>query len=1150
MRALSHCLLQGEALRANSIIPIAEVQLSLFTQCRKHAHVISLVAFVAMFSALTVRTLQAQKISFPGSIVEDSVTWRGLRWRDIGIFRGGRSIAVAGSTKRPFEYWMGTTGGGVFKTTDGGNSWSPASDGYFGGTIGSIAVSELNPDIIYVGTGEHAIRGNVSHGDGMFKTTNDGKSWTYAGLAETQQISRVRVHPTNPDIVWVAAFGHVYGPSADRGVYKTTDAGKSWKKVLFRNDSTGAADLALDPTNPDVLYASFWQAYRKPWALSSGGAGSSIYKSTDGGDHWKELTHNKGLPPGILGRIGVEVSRAKPSLVWALVEADSGGLYRSDDAGDTWRFINGDHRIRERAWYYTRIIADPVDTNLIYAPNVSLMKSVDGGKHFTKLPEPHGDNHDLWIASNDGARMIQSSDGGASVSFTRGSTWTDQDFSTAQFYHVATTNHFPYRVCGAQQDNSGVCGPSRFPGGIPRSEWYDVSGEAGYVQARPDDPDITYGGDNSGFIGRLDHRTGFFRLVDVWPESPDGHPASEAKYRFQWTAPLLLSPHDPHVLYSGGNRLFKTLTEGQSWTPVSPDLTRHDPSTLGISGGPITSDQTTAEYYATIFALAESPLVKGELWTGSDDGLLHLSRDGGVTWGDITPKQFGNFTRVSSIELSHFTRGSAYVAVNRYQLDDMSPYIWKTTDFGKSWSRIDGGLPSTEFVRVVREDPVRQGLLYAGTERGVWVSFDDGAHWKSLRRNLPIVPVHDLAIKDGDLIAATHGRGFWILDDVSPLRQMTEQVASAPAHLFKPKDAWRVLWGNPEPPDRARPVGLNPPDGALVYYSIAAAHQLVTVDVLDARHHLIKSFSSVQDSIARADSVRADSVKHFEVDSTQRVRNDSLLRAGKQPDTAKVVTGGEEAGLSDEDEKPWPQRVPPAPRAPDKPGLNRFAWNLRYPDVQGFAGMIDVVTNGPIAPAGRYWVRVHVGSWVDSASFLLKEDPRVKAAPAELAAQFAFLQRVRDTVNAGTTAIITIRNVRAQLDDRLASMHGTDSTALAAASTDLRDSLDVSERRLYQVHLRADEDALNYPAAVVERLSALTAHASAVSARPTEQQMGVFRQFAPVLQRNLLAYQRVLAKQLPAVNATLQQLGKPVILPQAKELRPPKTVAMMSNHRE
>lgn len=1124
--------------------------MSSYPFCRHRTRVTALVSCTALASILASilasGALAAQKISYPGSIAEDTVAWHGLIWRDIGIFRGGRSIAVAGSASRPYEYWMGTTGGGVFKTMDGGNSWSPASDGYFGGTIGSIDVSASDPDVVYVGTGEHAIRGNVSHGDGMFKTIDGGKHWSYAGLAETQQIARVRVHPTNPDIVWVAALGHVFGPNADRGIFKTTDGGKTWKKVLFRNDSTGAADLTVDPSNPDILYATFWQAYRKPWTLVSGGAGSSIYKSTDGGEHWTDITHNKGLPSGVLGRMGIDVSRAKPSLVWAVIEADSGGLYRSDDAGATWHFVNGDHRLRERAWYYMHVMADPKDTNLVYSPNVSLMKSADGGKTFTRLSEPHGDDHDLWIAPNDGKRMIQSSDGGASVSFNRGETWTDQDYSTAQFYHVETTNHFPYRVCGAQQDNSGVCGPSRFPGGIPRSEWYDVSGESGFVQARPDAPDITYGGDNSGFIGRLDHKTGFFRLIDVWPESPDGHPASEAKYRFQWTAPLMLSPHNPHVLYAAGNRLFKTTTEGQHWTAISPDLTRSDSATLGIAGGPITGDQTTAEYYGTIFALAESPLVTGELWTGSDDGLLHLSRDGGVTWSNITPKNFGEFTRVSSIEPSHFARGTAYVAVNRYQMEDMAPYIWKTTDYGKSWTRLDGDLPQTEFVRVVREDPAKRGLLYAGTERGVWVSFDDGAKWTSLRRNLPIVPVHDLAIKDGDLVAATHGRGFWILDDISPLRQMTDAIASAPAHLFRPKDAWRVLWGNQQEPDHAHPVGMNPPDGAIIYYSVATPHQLVTVDILDAKHKLIRSFSSVQDSLSRADSVHDDSVHHVEVDSARKAKNDSLLAAGKQPDTSKVTYAGEEAGAGEE-EKPWPQRVPPEPRAPDKPGINRFAWDLRYPGVQGFAGMMDVQTDGPIALAGRYWVRVRVGEWTDSASFMVKEDPRVKATPADLAAQFAFLQRVRDTTNAGTMAVITIRNVRAQLDDRLAIVHGADSTSFAIVASVLRDSLDAAEGRLYQSHLQADEDALNYPGKIVERVSALSGQASASSERPTDQQVGVFKQFAPVLQRNLLAYKRVLATELPKVNAKLQALGKPPIEPKAKELRPPKTIASLEN---
>ncbi len=1081
--------------------------------------------------------LPAQKISYPGSLTEDTVTWHGLRWREIGIFRGGRTVAVAGSASRPYEYWMGTTGGGVFKTTDGGQTWLPASDGYFGGTIGAFGVSESNPDVVYVGTGEYAIRGNVSHGDGVFKTTDGGHKWSYLGLAETQQIARVRVHPTNPDIVWVAAQGHVYGPNAERGIYKTTDGGKNWRKVLFRNDSTGAADLVVDPANPDVLYASFWQVYRKPWMLNSGGAGSSIYKSTDGGEHWTELSRNPGLPNGPLGMIGLAVSPAKPSLLFALIEADSGGLYRSDDAGATWRRINPDHRLRERAWYYMRLWADPKDTNTIYAANTSLLKSTNGGKLFKRLPDPHGDNHDMWIAPNDPKRFIESSDGGATVTFNGGETWTDQDFATAQFYHVATTNHFPYHVCGAQQDNSGVCGPSRWPGGIPRGEWYDVSGESGYIATRPDAPDVTYGGDNSGSITRVDHHNFMATAIDVWPEGPDGHPAREAKYRFQWTAPLFVSPHDPHVLYAAGNRLFKTLDEGQHWTAISPDLTRNDPKTTGISGG-LTPDQTTAEYYATIFAAAESPLVAGLIWAGSDDGLLNITRNGGVTWTGITPKDFGDFTRVSTIELSHYAPGTAYVAASRYQLEDMAPYVWKTTDYGQRWSRIDAGLPPTEFVRSVREDPVRKGLLFASTERGVWVSFDDGGHWQSLRLNLPIVPVHDLAIKEGDLIAATHGRSFWILDDISPLRQWHGEITGEAAHLFKPKDPYRVTWGSASS-GKAHPVGQNPPDGAMIYYSVKSPGQEVTLDVLDANRRLIRSFSSRQDSVTRADSIRGDSVKHFRTDSLTRERNDSLRKLGRQPDTAKVEYTGPL-----QDEQPWPQRVPSEARVPALPGLNMFAWDFQYPQAQAFAGMMDVNNSGPTAPPGRYWVRLHVASWTDSASFTIRPDPRVHATPAEYAAQFAFLKRVRDTVNAGTTAVIAIRNARSQLDDRTAGIHGADSAAFAPVGRRFRDSINTVEQKLYQVHLEADEDNLVYPAQVVERVSIPMGYASSSDARIPAQVIGVFDQFAPLLQRHLLNLKDIWKNELPKVNDALKRAGQPAIVPNAQEIRPPKPVVL------
>ena len=1059
----------------------------------------------------------------------DSTVFAALNWREIGIFRGGRSVAAAGSAARPNEYWFGTTGGGVYKTTDGGNTWLPVTDKYFGGTIGAIGVSESNPDIVYVGTGEFAIRGNTSHGDGVWKTTDGGKKWTFLGLAETQQIARVVVHPTNPDIVYVAAQGHAFGPNAERGVYKTTDGGKTWNKVLFRNDSTGAAELVLDAANPDVLYAGLWQAVRQPWRLVSGGAGGGLFKSTDAGEHWTELTKNPGLPVGLWGNIGIAVSAAKPARVWALIEADSGGVYRSDDGGATWRYLNSEHKLRERAWYYMKIFADPKDSNVVWAPNTNLYKSTDGGVTFRHVVDPHGDNHHLWIAPNDGNRLIETNDGGANVSFNGGKTWTDQDFATAQFYHVETTNHFPYRVCGAQQDNSGVCGPSRWVGGIDRAQWYDVSGESGYIQARPDNPDVTYGGDNSGFLARVDHKTGFFKLISPWPDSPDGHPAAEGKYRFQWTAPLLVSPHDPRVLYHGGNVLFKSVNEGQSWTVISPDLTRHDPATLGPSGGPITLDQTTAEYYATIFALAESPRVKGLIWAGSDDGLIHLTRDGGKTWADVTPPGFGDFTRVSIIEASHYAPGTAYVAANRYQLEDMAPHVWKTTDYGRTWTKIVNGLPATEFVRVVREDPVRRGLLFAGTERGVWVSFDDGANWQTLRRNLPIVPVHDLAIKEGDLVAATHGRSFWILDDITPLRQLARSTPREAVHLFKPRDAYRVDWsgGFQLPANEAHPVGKNPPSGAMIYYWLKDKDRTVTLDILDARGRLIRGFSSKQDSITKADSLKVDGVK--------KARTDSLKQAGIT-DSTKVdsILGVLFADTLKDEDKPWPRRPAAAPRAPNKLGLNMFVWNMKYPPARDFWGINGVAIDGPVALPGSYRVRLTVGGKSFAQSFTLRLDPRSKVTPADLQAQFAFLKQLRDTVNAATTAIIRIRNVRAQLE-----AGASQAPAAADAARALIAKLDRIEDGLYQVHSQADEDGLVYPPGPTERLSSLIFAAGLTDARPTAQMYAVFRLFAPQIQEQLVALQQALSRDLAAVNSTLKGAGGAAVVARAAEVRLP-----------
>ena len=1057
----------------------------------------------------------------------DSTAFAALQWREIGIFRGGRTVAAAGSAARHDEYWMGTTGGGVFKTTDGGNTWLPMTDKTFGGTIGAIAVSESNPDIVYVGTGEYAVRSNVSHGDGVFKTSDGGRTWSAVGLAQTQQIARVVVHPQNPDIVYVGALGHAFGPNHERGVYKTTDGGKSWTQVLFRDDSTGISDLAMDPSNPDVLYAAFWQVQRMPWGLSSGGKGGGLFKTTDAGAHWTEITGNHGLPRGLWGNVGLAVSPASARRVWAIIEADSGGVYRSDDGGATWTWVNREHKLRQRAWYYMRITADPKDSNVVWAVNTGLYRSKDGGRTFDHVPDPHGDNHDLWIAANDPQRMIESNDGGSNVSTNGGKTWTDQDYATAQFYHVTTTNHFPYRVCGAQQDNSGVCGPSRWPGGIPRSQWYDVSGESGYIQARPDSADITYGGDNSGFLARVDHRTGFSRIIEPWPDSPDGHPASEGKYRFQWTAPLLLSPHDPNTLYVGGNVLFRTTDGGQSWTVISPDLTRHDPRTLGPSGGPITLDQTTAEYYATIFALAESPLVRGLIWAGSDDGLIHLTRDAGRTWTDVTPSDLPPFTRISIIEASHFAAGTAYVAANRCQLDDKTPLILKTTDYGRSWSRVVDGIPATEFVRVVREDPARRGLLFAGTERGVWVSFDDGGHWQSLRRNLPIVPVHDLALKDGDLIAATHGRSFWILDDITPLEHLAPSVVAADAHLFPVRDAYRVDWGSGDAAG-AHPVGANPASGAVIYYSLKTVGQEVALTVLDSAGRVIRHFTSRQDSLSAVDSVR--------LAGTLKARRDSLMKAGLDSMRADSIIGD----TTKDGDKPWPHRPPAPPRVGDKAGLNMFAWNLRYPGPEQFWGMSDIGTDGPVALPGRYRVRLEAGGRTFEQPFRLRVDPRSRVAAAGLREQFTFLERIRDTVNAVTTTVIRLRNARSQLEDRAQALAA--GSAVRGQVEALAGKLAALEDSLYQVRLQADEDALVYPSRPIERISALGFVVGGGDARPNAPTYEVFRLFAPDVQRGLLAAQAALDADLKSVNAALTAAGRQPVTPGSVELRAPRPV--------
>ncbi len=1062
----------------------------------------------------------------------DSAALAGIRWREIGPFRGGRSVAVTGSAARPMEYYFGTTGGGVFKTTDGGMTWAPVTDKYFGGTIGSIAVSESNPDVVYVGTGESPIRGNVSHGDGVFKSIDAGKTWQLVGLADTRQIGRVRIHPKNPDIVYVSALGHVYGPNAERGVFKTVDGGKTWRKILFRSDSAGAFDLILDPANPETVYATIWHAYRTPWKLVSGGSQSGIFKSTDGGEHWTEITRNPGLPAGVIGKVGIAASPAKAGRLWALVEADSGGVFRSDDAGATWTRTNSERNLRQRAWYYTQIYADPKDAETMYALNTGMYRSTNGGRTFRPIQVPHGDNHDLWIAPNDPQRMINGNDGGANVSFNGGRTWTEQDQATAQFYHVVTTNHFPYRVCGAQQDNSTLCGPSRADGGIGISDWYPVGGgESGYIAVRPDNPDIVYAGSYGGFLSRLDHRTGAQRNINPWPDNPMGHDAADAKYRFQWTYPIVLSPHDPNTMYVGSSVVFKSTNDGQSFAPISPDLTRHDPKTLGPSGGPITRDQTSVEYYATVFTVAESPLTAGVIWAGSDDGLVHVTRNGGKTWTNVTPKGIPEWSRISIIEPSHFSPGTAYVALNNYQMDDMRPYIYKTTDYGAGWTPITRGINPTEFVRVVREDPERAGLLFAGTERGVWASFDDGGSWQSLRRNLPIVPVHDLAIKQGDLVAATHGRSFWIMDDLSALRQMTPAIVNEDVHLFKPRSVYRAGFngGGGTGAAGGHPTGQNPPSGAVIYYWLKSPKQVVTMDFLDSRGAVIRSFTSNQDPTVAADSVRADSVRAARADSLKKagVKEDSTTRP--EPLTEETTPGED-----------GPRRPQPPARVANKAGLNSFAWNLRYPDASTFQNLIFWAAGiqGPVAVPGTYTVRINAAGKSETQTFSVMKDPRSSVSQTALEEQFAFLIAVRDRTTQANDAVRKIRNVKAQLADRVSKMPEAQRAAFKAKVDAFAAQLSAVESEIYQVKNQSGQDPLNYPIRLNNKIAALAGVASSADARPTDQTREVFRILSAQLETQLSRLESAM-RALAGVNGDLKNAGLKEIVPGTDEPKTP-----------
>ena len=1031
---------------------------------------------------------QPTRVSALAPVTLDSALLAGYRWRNIGPDRGGRSIAVSGVKGRPNEAYFGATGGGLWKTTDGGENWAPVTDGLItSASVGAVAVSETNPDLVYIGTGETCIRGNIMPGDGVYKSTDGGKTWSHIGFRESHGISKIRIHPANPDIVFVASFGKYSAPSQERGVFKSADGGKTWRKVLYRDDRTGAVDISIDRTNPNVIYAALWEAFRKEYTMSSGGPGSGLFKSTDGGETWAEITRNPGMPGGVVGRIGVAVSGANSNRLYALVENEKGGLFRSDDAGATWTLVNENRAIRQRAFYYTHVFADSKNADVVYMQNTSMFRSADGGKTTTNVGQgTHGDHHDLWIDPDDSAHLVVGNDGGGAVSTNTGGRWTAQDYPTEQWYHVITTKHIPYHVCGSQQDNSTLCipfnwnlggarfgfgggagggaGPPRDPtaGGMAFA-YVAGGGEPGYIAPDPLDPDIFYSGTNNGrYLDKFNRRLGTSREVNPYPWFYSGEPAKDIRERWQWTFPIIFSPVDPKTLYVSSQRLWKTTDGGRTWTALSGDLTRHDPATMGHSGGPITGDMNGPEVYATIFSVGPGKRDVNVIWTGSDDGLVHVTRDGGKIWSNVTPKEMPDFGRVSQIDASSFESGTAYLSVRRPLLNDFSPYIFKTSDFGRTWTRIVTGIRPDAYVHAVREDPTRRGLLYAATQHGVYLSYDDGASWQSLTLNLPDVPVSDLVVEGNELVIATHGRGFWVLDNIAPLRQVTPEVLAKGAHLFTP------------------PPGLRSGTGITVSWMLKTAPTMLRLEILDSTGTVLRTYASQPPS----------------------------------PDSAAAGGGGGGGG----------GRFGVAPPLPRGAGLQRMSWDLRTDGITGFPGMIlwGAGTAGPAVPPGQYTVRLTADGQAMTAGAAVRRNPWITdVADADLRAQYAFSKQVRDKAEEANQAVIAIRRVKAQLAERLKK---TADPALKSTGALLTANSSAVEENIYQVRNQSGQDPLNFPIKVNNRLANLLSMAQRGDGPPTNNMAEIFGILAAELKTYTDRLAAVWAMDLAAANRELARL--------------------------
>jgi photosystem II stability/assembly factor-like uncharacterized protein len=1074
----------------------------------------------------------------------DPAVLKALQWRSIGPARGGRSIAVSGVKGRPREAYFGAVGGGLWKTVDGGENWAPVTDGQIkSSSVGAVAVSESNPDIVFIGMGESCIRGNIMPGDGVYKSADAGKTWTHAGFAASQAISKIRIHPTNPDIVYVASFGKYGAPSDERGVFKSIDGGKTWKKTLFRDTNTGAVDIAIDHRNPNVLYAALWEAFRVEYQMSSGGPGSGLFKSTDGGETWNEITRNPGMPAGVVGKIGVSVSGADSNRLYALVENENGGLFLSDDAGGTWKLANANRNIRQRAFYYTHVTADPVSKDTVYLLNVAAYRSADAGKTITAVGAgTHSDNHDLWIDPDNPKHLVLGNDGGGTVSMSAGvqaapgdaQAWTAQDFPTPQFYHVASTRHLPYHVCGAQQDGSTVCVPTD-AGGAGRGggggggrgavpALYSPGGaEPGYVAPDPNDVDVFFAGGNNGtFLMRLNRKTGESREVSPYPRMFSGEPSSALVERWQWTYPIIFSPADPDVLYTSSQHLWKTTNGGQTWDKISPDLTRHDPKTMGESGGPITKDMNAPEVYGTIFAIGPGKKDVNIIWTGSDDGVVQVTRDGGTNWSNVTPKEMPDFGRVSQIDGSSFDPGGAYVAIKKPLLDDFSPYIFRTHDFGKTWTKIVNGIPANDYVHVVREDPMRRGLLYAGTEHGAFVSFDDGDRWEPLSSNLPDTQIADLIVEANSLAIATHGRGFYILDDISALRQSGPEVGAADAVLFKPADAIRGT------------------AGATITYLLKKPAQNLSLDILDARGQVVRTFAGGAPA-GRGRGGREGrggapgGAAGGEAGAAPAAGAAAAPPAAPDAPVGQPAPAGQAAAApaagADNPAEDNPDAAAGggrgrggAPTAPMIAGLNRFTWDLRYAPAASFPGMVlwGGSVNGPSAPPGAYQVRLTADGKPLTQPLVVKRHPLRSATDADLEEQFDLAIQIRDKLNDANSAVIQIRSIKTQMKER--TDKSTD-TPLKAAAEKLAASLGAVEEQIYQVKNQSGQDPLNFPIKVNNRLASLLNAVGNGDGRPIGNAAAIFKDLSAELKVQTDKLQQVLTSDLPAFNAEAKRAG-------------------------